>query len=228
MLEPSDVRLYRRGTAIAFVVAPALFLVDNLIHPEEFSRGNELLQVAEIAAHADRWQVAHMLGFVAICFFAAAVLGLAFLVRRRQPRFGLWAGALCVVGLLGLSALIMVDGYTWGTVGAQATNPQIGPRASAAMLERVQESGWALPYYLVPVGFLLGMTMLAIGAARQGAIPVWASGLLVLATVMSATETAIASNAYFIAGATVFLAAGLSVAMPLWRMTDEQFLAGGP
>jgi hypothetical protein len=71
------------------------------------------------------------------------------------------------------------------------------------------------------------MLMLAIGAARQGAVPVWAGALLALAVVMVGTETAIVSNAYFIAGAAVFLAGGVAVALPLLRMSDEQFAQGG-
>ena len=50
---------------------------------------------------------------------------------------------------------------------------------------------------------------------------------LVLAVLMVGTETAIVSNAYFITGATVFLVAGVAVALPLLRMSDEQFAQGG-
>ena len=156
------------------------------------------------------------------------MLGSAFLVRRRQPRLGLVAGTMAMVGLLGLAGLITLDGYTWGIVGAQSADPDVGPRAAAAMLGEVQESSWSLPYYLTPVAFLLGMAALAVGAARQGAVPAWTAGLLVLATLMTATETAIASNAYFIAGAAVLFAAGVAFAAALWRMSDAEFAAGGP
>jgi hypothetical protein len=43
---------------------------------------------------------------------------------------------------------------------------------------------------------------------------------------MVGTETAIVSNEYFIAGAGVFMAAGIAVALPLLRMTDAQFAQG--
>ena len=68
--------------------------------------------------------------------------------------------------------------------------------------------------------------MLAAGAARQGAAPAWAAALLALAVLMVGTETAIVSNAYFIAGATVLLAGGVAVALPILRMSDEQFAQG--
>lgn len=219
-------RLYRVGTAAALIVAPLLFLIDNLIHPEELTRGNELEQVGLIADAYTRWQAAHAVGFLAILAFVPAVLGLAFLVRRRRPGYGLIAGALAMAGVLGLAAVITIDGYAWGIAGELSANPEVGPAASAAMLKDLQESEWSYLYYLTPIGFILGMLMLAIGAARDGAVPTWAGALLALAVLMTGTETAIVSNAYFIAGAAVFLVAGTAVAAALLRMSDREFAQG--
>ena len=220
------IRIYRLGTAVALIVAPLLFLIDNLIHPKELARGNELEQVLEIADAYTRWQAAHVIGFLAILAFAPAVLGLAFLVRRRQPGLGLLGGALALAGLLGLAAVITIDGFAWGIAGELATTSPLGPENAAEVLSDLQGSEWALPYYLTPLAFIAGMLMLAIAAGRQGAVPMWAAGLLALAVVMTGTETAIVSNAYFIAGAAVFLAAGIAMALPLLRMTDAEFAAG--
>jgi hypothetical protein len=219
-------RLYRVGTAAALIAAPLLFLIDNLLHPEELTRGNELEQIGLIAGEYTRWQAAHAIGFLAILALAPAVLGLAFLVRRRRPGYGLLAGALALAGVLGLAAVVTIDGYAWGIAGHVSTQPGVGPDVAAAVLGDLQESGWAYVYYLAPLGFIVGMLMLAIGAARQGAVPGWAGALLGLAVLMVGTETAIVSNAYFIAGAVVLLAGGVAVALPLLRMTDEQFAQG--
>ena len=220
------IRLYRIGTAAALVVAPLLFLIDNLIHPEELTRGNELEQVELIADAYTRWQAAHAIGFLAILAFAPAVLGLAFLVRRRRPGYGLLAGALALAGVIGLAAVVTIDGFAWGIAGELSAKTEVGPAASAAMLKDLQESEWSYIYYLTPIGFIVGMLMLAIGAARTGAIPGWAGALLAVAVLLVGTETAIVSNAYFIAGATVFLAAGIAVALPLLRMSDREFAQG--
>jgi hypothetical protein len=220
------IRLYRVGTAVALVVAPLLFLIDNLIHPEELTRGNELEQVRLIADAYTRWQAAHAIGFLAVLAFAPAVLGLAFLVRRRRPGYGLIAGALALAGVLGLAAVITIDGYAWAIAGELSGNEKVGPAASAAMLKDLQGSAWSYVYYLTPVGFIVGMLMLAIEAARSGAIPTWAGALLAVAVLMTGTETAIVSNEYFIAGAVVFLAAGIAVALPLLRMSDAEFAQG--
>jgi hypothetical protein len=222
-----DIRLYRIATAAALIVAPFLFLVDNLLHPKEVARGNELEQVQLIADAYTRWQAAHAIGFVAILAFAPAVLGLAFLVRRRRPAYGLLAGALALAGVIGLASVITIDGFAWGIAGELSANSPLGPGGAREVLSDLQGSEWSLIYYLTPLGFIVGMLMLAVEVARQGAVPAWAGGLLALAVLMVGTETAIVSNAYFIAGAAVFLAAGVAVALPLLRMTDEQFAQGG-
>ena len=226
MTRVPHLRLYRVGTGWALIVAPLLFLVDNLMHTKELARGNELEQVGLIADSYDRWQAAHAIGFVAILAFAPAVLGLAFLIRKRQPTLGLAAGGLAIAGLLGLAAAITIDGFAWAVAGELSANPEVGSNGAAAALKELQESGWSYVYYLAPLGFIVGMVMLVAGAARQGAVPTWAAALLALAVLMVGTETAIASNAYFVAGATVLLAGGVAVALPILRMTDEQFAQG--
>ena len=62
-------------TAAAFVVAPALLLADNLLHPKELEPGNEAEQLRVIAESYERWQIAHMLAFAALLIFAVAILG---------------------------------------------------------------------------------------------------------------------------------------------------------
>jgi hypothetical protein len=105
---------FRRAGAGALVIGPALLLADNLLHPREAPRGHESDQLAAIAAAYQRWQVAHLLGLAAVVVFAAAILGLAFLVSRRQPWLGLVGGALGIAGELGVAAALALDGYTWG------------------------------------------------------------------------------------------------------------------
>lgn len=212
-------RLYRIGTGAAFIAAPVLFLADNLLHPKELERGNEVEQLAAIADGYTRWQAAHALGFLAIIAFAAMALGLAFLVRRRRPTAGLVGGALALAGALGLAAVITIDGFAWAIVGEASTKPEVGTEAAAAVLKDMQESEWSYVYYLTPLAFIVGVIVLAVSAPMS----TLARALLVLAVLMVGTETAIISNAYFIAGAVVFLAAGVAFAVPILQMSDEEF-----
>ena len=91
----------------------------------------------------------------------------------------------------------------------------------------MQHSEWSLVYYLTPLAWIIGLAMLGIGAARQGAVPGWAGVLLALGGLMVGIETAVISNAYFIAAAAVLSAGSIAVAVAIARMSDEAFARGG-
>jgi hypothetical protein len=212
------------------VVAPAILLLDNVLHPKEYEAGagNEAKQLAEIADNYTRWQLAHLFGFLAIVMFTVAVAGLAFLVRRRQPRLGLAGGALGIAGLIGFASVISLDGFTWGVLGEVSSRPGTDPATVVTTLKEIQGSSWSLPFYLLPLAWIVGMAMLSVGIVRQGAVPVWAGALLLLAALIAGTETFVISNAYFIAGAAALLAGGTAVGLSIARMDDAEFAAGGP
>jgi hypothetical protein len=224
-LAGSGARLYRQGTALALVVAPLLFLVANIIHPEEFTRDHEREQLAEIAANYTAWQVAHFLTFGTVVVFAAAVLGLAYLVRRRRPAAGLVFGGLALAGLFGLAFVDALDGYTWDILGEVSTRREADQATLELALNDVQQSSWSIPYYLTPLLFIVGVAALALNAARQGAVPLSAGLLLALGVVMVGIEGAVQDNTYFIVAASVLLIGGAAVAAALWRMSDEDYEA---
>jgi hypothetical protein len=144
MSDLPHVSLYRRFSAAAWVLGPALFLVDNLLHPKEFATGHESEQLREIAAHYTRWQLAHVLGLGSILLFVPAALALAFLVRRRAPGAGLAGGALALVGAIGFASVIALDGFTWGIVGEASRGGD--PGTAARILHDLQHSQWGLFY----------------------------------------------------------------------------------
>jgi hypothetical protein len=224
---PPQVSLYRRATAASLVIAPAIFLADNLLHPKEFRRDHEAAQLERIADNYTRWQLAHALGFLAIILFAAATLGLAFYVGRRRPRLGLVGGALGVVGLMGLAAVITIDGYTWGVLGGVARDPNVDQATLQRALHEVQQSDWSLVYYIVPTAFIIGLVSLSLWSSAFADIPRPAAALLALGVILTGIETAVTSNAYFIASAAVLLGGGIAVGTSIGRMSDEEF-AGLP
>jgi hypothetical protein len=218
-----NIGLYRKGTAAALALGPFLFLVDNLLHPKEYTRDHEADQLAKIAESYTRWQLAHAIGFLALIVFAAAVLGLAFCVRRRRPTLGLVAGALGIAGLMGGAAVFAIDGYTWGVLGEVSTRPGVDQRTLEVALHEVQNSPWSLVYYLSVLLWIGGVAALAIAAARYAGVPRLAGALLALGALMVGIESGVTSNAYFIVSSVVWLAGGIAVASALARMSDAQF-----
>ena len=155
------------------------------------------------------------------------MLGLAFLVRRHRPRRGLVAGALGLVGLMSFTAVTALDGFTWGTLGAVHDDRGIAPSTVEITLHEVQQSGWALIYYVPTIAFIVGFATLALTLGREGVVPAWAGALLALGALLAAIETVVISNAYFIAASAVLLAGGAAVAAAIARMSDADFARGG-
>lgn len=213
--------LYRRVTAAALVLGPALFLLDNLLHPKEYPRGHDAEQVVRIGNSYTRWQLAHGIGLLSACVLTAALLGLAFHVRRSQPTLGLVGGALVVVGAIGLGAGFAIDGFGWGILGAASSDRRGGVSTMAFALHTMQHSRWLIPYYGLIGLWVAGVVALAFGALRT--VPAWAAGLLGVGGILVGVEGAIAHNWYFIASAAVLLAGGAAVAAAVARMDDRAF-----
>jgi hypothetical protein len=226
MTDLPHLSLYRRATIFALVVASLLFVADNLVHPKEYAPDHEAEQLRVIADHYTLWQIAHVLGLGTIFVFTIAVLGLAFLVRRRAPTLGLWGGALGVLGLLGFATIIGLDGYSWAIVGEVSSRGD--SRTAQLVLHDLQQSEWSLPYYLPALGFLAGLLLLAVGLVRTGAVAPWVGVLFGAGAVLVGLEGAIHSNAFFITGAVVLALGSCAVAAAIAGMTDEEFAGGGP
>jgi len=107
-------------------------------------------------------------------------------------------------------------------LGEISGRPGVDQRTVQLALDEVQNSAWSLPYYLTALGYIIGLLILAAGAARSGLIAPLPAGLLILAVLMTGTETMIVSNAYFIAGAALMLVAGIAVAVSLLRMEESR------
>lgn len=208
-------RTARGSTAAALIVAPALFLLANLIHPKEFAADHEAAQLAKIAESYSRWQAAHLISLLSLLVFAAAIVGLAMVVRAN--RRASWAGgALGIAGLMGLAGALTIDGFGWGIAGeVWGKSGEAGKRTAEVVLDDMQHSEWALPFYLLGVLWILGVIVLAAAAARAGIVALWAAALLGVGAIMVGLETAIQNNAYFVVASLVLLAGGVAVALGL-------------
>ena len=87
---------------------------------------------------------------------------------------------------MSFAAVIALDGFTWGVLGDVSIRRGVAPTTTEIALHEVQQSGWSLIYYVPTLFFIAGFVALAIGAARQGAVPAWAGALLALGGLMAA------------------------------------------
>ena len=203
----------RRIAAGSLVLGPLLFLVANLVHPKEYATGHEAEQLAKIADAYQRWQAAHLITYVSILIFAAALVALAALLWRHDRRVALWGAGLGIGGLMALMGVLALDGFAWGVTGeVWSRSNDAGKRTAELVLKDLQGSEWGLMFYLPGLAWIVGMVVLAIALVRNALVPLWAGALLALGSLLVGLEGAIHSNVYFVLAAASLLAGGAAVA----------------
>jgi hypothetical protein len=214
----AEISLVRRITALSLIAGPALFLVVNLLHPKEYTRGHEAEQLRAIAADYTRWQVAHFLTYVSILLFVAAVVGLAWLVHGRRPRAALVGGALGLVGLVSIAGVLALDGFTWGVLGEVSSRPGVDARTIRLAFHDIQESEWNLPFYVGALSWLIGLVVLSVALIRERLVPAWAGWVFAVGAVLVGIEAGVENNVYFVIAAAVLAIGGTAVGAAIARL----------
>ncbi len=175
------------------VLAPLFLLVAAVIHP---SMGTSpLSQATAIANDRDAWYVAHLLGLVAIVLAVPAVLGLMHMLREKQVAAGHVGGGLAMLGLMAFTGIVAIEMTLW-----QAG----GPAQTAVLIDRIDDTaGIVLPFFVVSLGFGLGMVALAAGLYAARAVSPAMAVCLAVGAVAVVVGSAIAVEWLFIAGAAV-------------------------
>lgn len=207
----------KRITAAATIAAPVLFFVVNLIHPKEYTRDHEQQQLATIAEHYQRWQIAHFLTLISILIFVVVVVGLAWILFTRLEAMALVGGLLGLWGLVCLGAVLALDGFTWAALGQVTTWPGANKHTLELALRAVQQSHWNLQYYVGGLSWIVGLVILSIGLIRQGLIPSLWGWIFALGVVLVGIEAAIENNTYFIIASAVLAIGGVGVGVALAR-----------
>jgi hypothetical protein len=167
----------KRSLLAALAAAPLLTLAASLVQaaPAAHDTASEL---TSIAAHPTRYQLAGVLGFVALALYLPGLLGLAALVRPRRPRWATAGLVMSVTGLLALTSLM-------GSGPVSQALAQAPDRAAAVAVTDGYEglpltTAWVL---LMMVGWLLGPLVLGLGLWRAGGP--WAVPALLVAGLLA-------------------------------------------
>lgn len=205
----------KRITSAALIAATVLFLVANVLHPKEYTRGHEDQQLQTIADHYTRWQAVHLLTFVAVLLFVFVICGLAWLLLATRQRQALVGGALGLVGLVAVGGVVALDGFTWAALGQVTTWPNADKHSLALALRAVQQAKWNLQFYVGSLAWLVGLVVLAHGLVREKVVPAWAGWAFALGGVLVGIEAVVESNVYFIVAAAVLAIGGVGVGLAL-------------
>lgn len=166
-----------RFTALCMIAAP-IFLVAGAALFIGIYEGSASEQLSAFADQAGRSHAAFNFAVAGVVLAAVAIAGLASSVASMSPRLGRAGGALTLMGLFGPTFFLGIS-----YVGIQAAD--LADRAGAA---EVFDDTEAMPSIVNLTGpaLVVGLILLAIGAARSGVLSrprSWALGLAALAPV---------------------------------------------
>ncbi len=117
-----------------------------------------------VGRHAGAWYASHLLLWAGVVLMLPAILRLASLVHRRAPRLALAGG-----GLAGLGAVCFAGLLTMGFVVWQMAAPGADRAQMAALFKRLFHApGFLIPFEILPLGFAVGMALIAVGLRRSG------------------------------------------------------------
>ena len=169
MLELSDARHFRRLVAgFCLIASPLVLLFGAVLHPQ--SKEAAAQHIAVVADNPGRYYAAHAIILVGLALFLPAILGLMHLLRERATTFAHLGGGLAMVGVLGATAVVAVDGIVISQMG----QPDANVEEMAALLDRIKESaGFRAIAGTGALAFLLGMLLLAYGLLRAQAVQWW-------------------------------------------------------
>ncbi|XVU25273.1 hypothetical protein ACQPZJ_50225 [Actinoplanes sp. CA-054009] len=164
MLSPSEAAFPRRVGLVCLVAAPLSFVVGMATVPPGSGES------ANYADHPGLAQASAFFLHLAWVLFVPAVIAVA----ERGGRFTRAAGFVTVVALINFSALMLGD-YT-DLAARQALGDAVADRAMALIDGYALFAlGWALPGMVLS---LLGLIVVAIGAARDGLVRWWVPALV--------------------------------------------------
>ena len=183
------------------LLAPLFLLAGELLHPDRST--DPVRQVAIVSNHPDAWYLSHLLLFLGVVLTVPVVLRLMHLLSGRSPWLAFVGG-----GLAGLGAICFAGLLTVGFVVWQMAVPGADHQQMAALFRRLFHApGFIVPFEVLPFGFAIGMTMLAVGIRKARTVSLWSAicvgggaiGLSLVA-IVPASAYAVSVSAVFACG----------------------------
>lgn len=156
-------------TGICLIAAPLVLLVGQLIHPVDKTDAAD--ELAVVARNLDRWYAAHLILLVSLVLMIPAVLGLAHLIHERRSTLAYTGGALSLIGVVAVAAVVGADGIAGYFVAAAAPDSP----SSVSVFDRLLNGGRMLPLYLATLLLGLGLLTLAVGLYRAKVVAPWSA-----------------------------------------------------
>lgn len=208
-------RVRKTLTGACMIAAPIAFLVGDLTWPVKHSKAASALADAMRVSDSRIW-FSTLVTLAGMALFVGAVLGLAHMLHEHHPALAITGGAVALVGLVFVAAIIGAQG-----VFLTAAVRHGSDAATVAMVKDVVSLSMPLGLMTMLVG--IGAIVLAVGLMQAKLIPMWAGVLIIIAAVGLDIGPATALKPVIYA-AEIALIVGLgAVGVEVLTETDEQW-----
>lgn len=153
---PRADRVNRLIAGTCMVLSPFMLLVGAILMPGLDDDAGA--QLASISDHLDRWLISSLLVLCSLALAVPAVLGLAHMLRERQPALALAGVGAALVGILASVGITAIGLVAWQMA-------QSGSRVQmVALLDSVTNTaGIWIPFQLFGFALAIGLILLAGG-----------------------------------------------------------------
>lgn len=189
----------------AFVVSPAI-------------KSDSAAQLAQVAAHQDRFLLTSLFAMVAVALVIGATLGFMHMLRERGVSFGHVGGALALIGLVATAAQVGAQTLAWPMVkdGVQAAEV-------AAWEAATSETATVIALFVMPFAAVAGFAILAVGLYEARAVDWWMAAMLALGALGITLAGPVASLTVGIVGAGLFLIGSGVIGLMVLRESDADW-----
>ncbi len=175
MLNIKNASGFRRGVAgLSLILGPILVLLGSLTQTGTDAEGAAYLDA--LAESPGATQVSTLLSYFGFVLLVPGIVGAVHVVRQRGVVLAHVAGAIALLGAVGIAALVFTTFYDLSI----AENAPRGP--GVAVYDGVE--GYPLAFLPAGLGFLglpIGMVLLMVALWRGGIAPVWAWPVVLVA-----------------------------------------------
>jgi hypothetical protein len=200
------------------ILGPATLVVVEALHPKGDSEAAGLLANVTGSTTSQYW--AHALALVTVVLLLPAVLGLVHLTRPGRMLLAHVGGALAVIGLVALAALVGTEFVLWQA----AKNPDTA--AMTTLVDQTLQSSGFIPLYVAFLGVPIGFVILAAVLFLTRTAPAWTAVAIGIAPVIQfANEFAVGPKWINIAAAALILLGLGTIGSQLLTETDEDWEA---
>ena len=168
--------LRKNLTGVCMILTPLCFLAGDALWPVTHTKAADVL--ADASGNTGRLAAGMVFSMVGFALMVGAIIGLAHMLHERRPVTAMVGGAMGLVGLLSVTAIVAVGG---GVVYEAARGGQ--DTAAATRLVDSVLTGPVMIFGPITELLSLGMIVLAVGLARSRVVAMWSAVCLGVAAV---------------------------------------------